>query len=535
MACYDVERKQWRGKTQPSILNPEANIGQIVWNLLSRTPDKVIQIDADRDSHMTCAEMRRRIVRVAMNLRQQGCRRGDIVSLVCTNSENVVPVYMGCLTIGLVVNPLAPIFNKDDLAHMMRQTQSKVVFCDAENRETVEQAAEDAIAEKPMIYVMGESAGEALSIDGLLRPAKGEEQFVPKYLGDSKKLLAIILCSSGTTGLPKGVCLSHAHLIENDVFAEELNAGPIFNFSALFWATGMFAVLTSLYNQRPRVITSKAFNEETLIDVIEKYKVVDVFTPPSYVAALVNHPRFAKADFSSVKRWTMGGAIVSEELQTKLENRLPNGIAKSVYGTSEIGIVTAADTPVVPGAVGTIISNLEVKIVDECDRRLGPMEKGEIRLKFKHKILGYLNNEQATLEAFDEEDFFKSGDIGYFDQSGQLYVVDRIKDIIKYKNYQISPSDLESVIEKIEGVSHVCVTGVPVEDKSSDLATAVIVRKEGSTLTEEQVLQAVNSQVSDFKQLRGGVYFVERLPTSAAGKVLRRAVKEMVINRLSIK
>lgn len=114
-------------------------------------------------------------------------------------------------------------------------------------------------------------------------------------------------------------------------------------------------------------------------------------------------------------------------------------------------------------------------------------------------------------------------------------MVDRIKDIIKYKNYQISPSDLESVIEKIEGVSHVCVTGVPVEDKSSDLPTAVIVRKEGSTLTEKQVLQAVNSQVSDFKQLRGGVYFVERLPTSAAGKVLRRAVKEMVINRLSVK
>ncbi|XP_062548677.1 uncharacterized protein LOC134213550 isoform X3 [Armigeres subalbatus] len=527
MAFYDPERKQWQGKTQPSILNPEANIGQIVWNLLSRAPDKVIQINADEDSYMTCAEMKRRIVRIAMNLQSMGCSRGDIVSLVCTNGENVVPIYVGCLTIGLVVNSLAPVFNKDDLAHMMRQTQSRVVFCDKENREIVEQAAGEAIAKKPMIFVTGNSVGEALSVDVLLRSVKGEEQFVPKYLGDSRKLLAIILCSSGTTGLPKGVCLSHAHLIENDMFAEQLNAGPIFNFSALFWATGMFAVLTSLYYQRPRVITRKPFNEEIVIDAIEKYKVEDIFTPPSYIALLVNHPRFAKADFSSVKRWTMGGAIVSEELRVKLANRLPYGKTKSVYGTSEIGIVTAADTPCVPGAVGTLVSNLEAKIVDECDRRLGPMEKGEIRLKFKHKILGYLNNEQATKEAFDAEDFFKTGDIGYFDQHGQLFVIDRIKDIIKYNNYQVSPSDLESVIEKIDGVKQVCVTGVPLQDKTSDLVTAVVVRKQESTLTEEQLLEAVNNQVSDYKQIRGGVYFVDRLPTSAAGKVLRRAVKEM--------
>lgn len=166
-----------------------------------------------------------------------------------------------------------------------------------------------------------------------------------------------------------------------------MDAGPIFNFSALFWATGMFAMLTSLYNQRPRVITRKPFDADTLIDVIEKYHVEDVFTPPSYVASLVNHPRFAEADFSSVKRWTMGGAIVSEELRKKLADRLPRGVAKSLYGTSEIGIVTAADHPSEHGSVGTLVSNLAVKIVDDAGRRLGPTERGEIRLKYKHKIL----------------------------------------------------------------------------------------------------------------------------------------------------
>ncbi|EDS42065.1 4-coumarate-CoA ligase 1 [Culex quinquefasciatus] len=527
MAKYDPKAKLWRGPACPSVRNPEANLGQVVIDCLSQNPAKVIQINADDGGEMSCAEMKRRIARVVHHLRLLGLRKGDFVSLACGSSENVVPVFIGCLSLGVVVNPLAPVFSKDDYAHMMKMTQSKVVFCDVINREVVEQAVEEAIKVKPVMFVFGNAGGNCRSVEDLLSPVAGEDFFIPEYLGDSNQLMAMVLCSSGTTGLPKGVCLSHANLIEGDVFREAHNCGPIFNFSALFWATGMFAVLTSLYYTRTRVLTSKPFNEELLIDILTKYNIEDVFTPPAYVAVLQNYPNFNRLSFPSIKQWTMGGAMVTQQMSSNLSKKLPNGVAGPIYGTSEMGIISRI--PFAPGSVGTLVRNIEVKIVDDDGHRLGPNQKGEIRLKHKHPMLGYLYNADATLAAFDEEDFFKSGDVGYFDSDGYLYVIDRIKDIIKFNNYQISPSDLETIIEKIDGVKLVCVVGVPLADKSGDLATAVIERNEGAKLTEQEVVGFVDGQVSDFKRLRGGVRFVDELPKSAAGKVLRRVVKEMVL------
>lgn len=529
MAQYDPEAKIWRGPACPSVRNPEANLGQIVVDLLSRDPGKVIQINADDESEMNCGEMKRRIARVANWLSKLGLRKGDFVSLACGSSENVVPVYIGCLAIGVVVNPLAPVFNKDDFAHMMKLTQSKAVFCDEGNREVVEQAAEEAIKVKPAMFVFGKAGGSCRSVEDLLSPVDGEDQYEPEYLGDSKQLMAMVLCSSGTTGLPKGVCLSHANLIEGDVFREAHNCGPIFNFSALFWATGMYAVLTSLFYTRPRVFTAYPFNEVHLIKILSKYNVEDVFTPPSYVAALQNYPHFSKLTFKSIKQWTMGGAMVTQQMITNLSNQLPNGVAGPIYGTSEMGVISRI--PFSPGSVGTLCRNIEAKIVDEDGNHLGPNQQGEILLKHKYPMLGYLYNKEATEAAFDEENFFKSGDVGFFDSDGYLHVIDRIKDIIKFNNYQISPSDLESIIEKIDGVKLVCVVGISLANQSGDLATAVIERNEedGAKLTEEQVIEFVDGQVADYKRLRGGVRFVKELPKSAAGKVLRRLVKEMVL------
>lgn len=134
-----------------------------------------------------------------------------------------------------------------------------------------------------------------------------------------------------------------------------------------------------------------------------------------------------------------------------------------------------------------------------------------------------------TIKAFDDEGFYKTGDIGYFDSEGFLHVVDRIKDIIKYMNFQISPSDLEDIILKIPGVGQVCVAGIPTKDQSSELATAVIVKQPGSSLSAKEVVDTVNDQVSDYKKLRGGVFFVDQLPMTPAGKVLRRSVKDMIV------
>nr|XP_019551233.2 4-coumarate--CoA ligase 1-like [Aedes albopictus] len=531
MATYNPDAKLWTGPELPGVFNPEANLGQIFMNILSRSPSKVIQINADTGYEMTCAEMKLRSVRVALNLRKLGYRPGDLVTLACINTDNVVPVYVGCLTLGLVVNPLAPVFNKDDLAHMMRLTQSKVVFCDENNRAVVQEAAYEAIHVKPRVYVMGAGSKSALSVEDLLASVDGEDSFEAPYLGDSKTTMAAILCSSGTTGRPKGVCYSHSHLIEAEGFAETLNAGPIFSFSQLFWLTGVLSVHTSILCTRPRIITTQSFNADAFFSIIENYKVEDTFTPPACIEAIQNHPRYRKANFSSLKRWTIGGAPVTADILASLGKRFQGTDAKPIYGCSEVGLIVSSMLPFAMGSVGSVAKNTTVKIVDDSGRNLGPNERGEIRARFKHQFLGYLNNPQMTRDASDSEGFFKTGDVGYFDSNGFLYVVDRIKDIIKYMNFQISPSDLEEVILKIDGVKQVCVAGIPTADRSSDLPTAMVVLQLGSQLTEKEIVKAVDQQVGDYKRLRGGVYFVDRLPMSPAGKILRRVVREMLLEK----
>nr|XP_029710358.1 probable 4-coumarate--CoA ligase 1 [Aedes albopictus] len=525
MSQYESANRTWSGPIHPSIFNPEANIGQVVLNILSRTPAKIIQINADTGYEMTCAEMKQRIVRIALHLKSLGYRLGDLATLACNNTDNLVPVYFACVTLGIAVNPLAPVFKRDDLAHMMRLTQSKVVFCDEANRVEVEEAAKEAIRVKPRIYVMGERKGDALSVDELLAPVEGEDSFVPPYLGDSKKLTATVLCSSGTTGLPKGVCLSHAHLIAGELFSDALNAGPIFNFSPLFWMTGVFAAHTSILYTRSRIITTKPFSADTFFSIIERYQVEDIFTPPSTISAIQSHPSYRTVQMSSVKRWLIGGSTVAPEMVTSLRERFSTIDVKAIYGCSEYGCVTS---PMLPN--GSLAKNMTVKITNENGRRLGPNEKGEICLQYNFKFLGYINNKEMTLNAFDGEGFYKTGDIGYFDAEGRLHVVDRIKDIIKYMNFQISPSDLEDIVLKIRGVAQVCVAGIPTEDRSSELATAMIVKQPGSSLSAQEVEDTVNGQVSDYKKLRGGVFFVDQLPMTPAGKVLRRSVRDMIIS-----
>uniref|UniRef100_A0A182R0G8 AMP-dependent synthetase/ligase domain-containing protein n=1 Tax=Anopheles farauti TaxID=69004 RepID=A0A182R0G8_9DIPT len=529
-SVYDAERQLWYGERLPGVWNPAAGIGRIVLDSLARCPNKVIQINADTGRKTTCAEMRLRIVRVAIRLRQLGFKRGDFVSLACGNGEDVVPIFIGCWVIGLAVNPLAPVFAREDFAHMMKQTQSQLVFCDPANRAVVMEAVRDAIRAKDdvRVFVMGPAEGGARSVEELLQPVEGEDDYRPEHLGDATKLLAMVLCSSGTTGLPKGVCLSHAFFVDGMVFSTETSDGPIFNFSSLFWATGIFAVMTSLLHGRPRVLTGKPCQPELLIDLIETYRIENLFTPPSYVTQLLAHPRFARADLSSVRHWQLGGSMVPSELILRLQKHLPNGHVRSIYGSSEVGFITHSEAIVTPGSVGPLAVNIECRVVDEDGHVVGPGVTGELLLRHRYMFLGYLHNEEATKSALTEDGFFRTGDIGYMQADGSLYVIDRIKDIIKYNNYQVSPSELEDIIQKIDGVRQVCVIGIPSPDGSSDMPMAVVERKAGSTVCEEEIIRLVDGQVTDFKRLRGGVRFVEKFPMTPSGKILRRMVKKLI-------
>ncbi|XP_050094696.1 uncharacterized protein LOC126577260 [Anopheles aquasalis] len=535
LCTYDEKSRTWYGPRVTPVFNPAASVGQIFNDILLRSPDRIIQIDVDTGARMSCAEFRQRMIRAVQNLASVGLAKGDIVALANGNSENVGPLFCALLTLGATVNPLAPGFNKQDMAHMLRLTQPKMIFCEDSNYEIVKAAAEEAVQGKsPLLFVVESERADVRHAEELLKETGREELFFPPQIENTREAIALILCSSGSTGLPKGVCWSHAHLI-NMLGCYPISDSTVsFNFSPLYWGSGLFTLIGSFGTASTRLITRKSFCVETFFKAVEKYKANFIFMPPSYAIQVVRHERATEVDFSSIKMLALGGSFVSEELRDRFDRLLPNGRTFNTVGISEVAWVTCDMIQRKRGSVGTPTINVSAKIVDEVTGQdLGVGERGEVLFQFLEPFNGYYGNPEATKATIEERGYTRSGDIGHFDEEGYLFLMDRQKDIFKYRNFTISPSELESIVGRLDGVREVCVVAVPEDaERTSELPAAVIVRQPGSTLDAEQVISFVAGQVSDFKRLRGGVHFFDELPKTQSGKNLRRKVQEMLLAKI---
>lgn len=304
----------------------------------------------------------------------------------------------------------------------------------------------------------------------------------------------------------------------------------MFCFSSLYWLSGFGTLMATTINGATRIITTESFSPELFMYIVEKYKVTAALSAPTYIALLLQSDRLCQSSLSSLKRYFCGGSFVSKELCESMNKYLINGNIQVAYGMTELaGILSMNTTTNNLKSVGKLGNNSKVKLIDSNGQQCGINETGEICCMPLYPFLGYYGDEQNTKQILDDEGWIHSGDIGYFDDEGLLYIVDRKKDILKYMNYQISPSEIEDIILNCLGVSNVCVVGVP-DLVKTDLPAALIVRKNiGPKVTAEEIKDLVKENCSDFKQLRGGVYFVEFLPMTPSGKVLRRKVRDLAI------
>lgn len=323
----------------------------------------------------------------------------------------------------------------------------------------------------------------------------------------------------------------HGKKVKGFIFYRTLETNDVmFCFSSLYWLSGFGTLIATTIRGATRIITTESFSPELLLRIVEKYKVTVVLSSPTYVALLLQNERLRQSSLSSIKRYWCGGSFVAKELCEELNKYLINGTIQVAYGMTEIaGILTLNNSKHNLRSVGKLGLNSKVKIIDDNGQQCGVNETGEICCMPLFPFLGYYGDEENTKQILDEEGWIHTGDAGYFDPDGFLYIVDRKKDILKYMNYQISPTEIESIILNCAGVSNVCVVGVP-DLVRIDLPAAVIVRSNlGPKITSEEIQQIVKEKCSDFKQLRGGVYFVDTLPLTPSGKVLRRKVRDIAI------
>lgn len=338
----------------------------------------------------------------------------------------------------------------------------------------------------------------------------------------------MILCSSGTTGLQKGVCLSHAALayfvqhFNNMIHSDDV----MLCFSQLFWISGVLTILVGTLNGAKRIITTEIFSPELQIRMIENYKIT-IISGSIYNSVLtLKSDKLKTADLSSLKYYFVGGNRVPADMPEEFSKYLKKKSGLSVaYGMSEIGTITFSGKR---ETVGKLTSGRNVKIINDNGKRCGPNVDGEICVKSSVKFLGYFGNEKATRDLFDLEGFLMTGDIGHFDDDGYMYIVGRKKDILKNRGHPFSSGEIEDYLIQRPEIDSVCVVGIP-DGMGSDLPAAFVIRSKNMNIGEEEIIKSVADRFADYYKLRGGVYFVDSFLISSTGKLLRRKVMELAV------
>lgn len=283
--------------------------------------------------------------------------------------------------------------------------------------------------------------------------------------------------------------------IKFSVYRKILTGDVYLSFSSLYWLTGIWALIGGTLAGITRIITTQQFDPDLMLNLIERYGVTFTVTAPSHLARLLQSPLIESTNLSSIRKYCCGGSSVAAELLRKCDTIFPTGIMVA-YGLSEVAGMIAGNETRNDDSVGTLCDGMVVQIVDEDERRQGPHVDGEIYVKAKYIFLGYWGDDVATADVLDKDGWLRTGDIGHFDDDGYLYVVDRKKDILKYRNYQISPSELENLILRCNGVSDVCVVGIP-DAVSTDLPAAVVVKAEGKDVTIDEIKAIIQGKLSN--------------------------------------
>ncbi|CAA6660088.1 unnamed protein product [Spirodela intermedia] len=337
---------------------------------------------------------------------------------------------------------------------------------------------------------------------------------------------AAALLTSGTTGQVKAAVLSHGNFIA--LMAE---CGDLFD-GALFHVFGLMMLLRVIVLGHTMVFLER-LDFVSLLRAVERHRVKFMPVSPPLIVAMVKSDAVDKFDLSSLEVVGCGGAPLGKEVAERFTKRFPHIQIVQGYGLTESGgqaaVTDGAEETLVHGSVGRLGSNMEARIVDPVTgQSLPPGQRGELWLRGPTIMKGYLGDDGATASTLDSEGWLKTGDLCYFNEDGFLFIVDRLKELIKYKAYQVPPAELERVLLSHSEISDAAVVPYPSEE-AGEIPMAYVVRRPGGTLSAEQVMEFVAKTVAPYKKVRR-VAFIESIPKSAAGKILRR---ELITHALS--
>jgi acyl-CoA synthetase (AMP-forming)/AMP-acid ligase II len=509
--------------TKPAVELPNTDLTTVVLRYAEEKADEPALIDGPTGRELTYGQLQQQINHLATGLHEKGFKKGDVCAVFCPNCPEYGVIFLGVAKIGGINTTVNSLYSTSELVHQFKDSGAKFLITIPQFMDRALPAAQEAGIEE--IYVLGEAEGARPFAE--LMQNNGQP---PAVDIDPQKDLVALPYSSGTTGLAKGVMLTHSNLIANMVLSCEMNVlqpgDRMIGVLPFFHIYGMVLILNLAVYRGIPLVTIPRFELEQFLQIVQDYKITSLNLVPPLILALAKHPLVDQYDLSSVRIIGSGAAPLGPELEKSCGERLDVDIYQG-YGLTECAAASHINTAPVPpekrGAVGLVLPNTQSKIIDtETGADLGPNERGEVLIRGPHVMVGYLNNQEATDQCIDAEGWFHTGDIGYFDEDGYFYIVDRVKELIKYKGYQVPPAELEAILVGHPSIADAAVIPSP-DEEAGEIPKAFVVLKED--ISPEDIMAYVADNVAPHKKVRK-VEIVDEIPKSASGKILRRVLVE---------
>jgi acyl-CoA synthetase (AMP-forming)/AMP-acid ligase II len=495
---------------------PDQDLASFTLARTEELGDKPALIDGPTGRTITYAELGEQTQALAGALAGRGIAKGDVVAIYMPNLPEYAVIFHGVIRANATNTTANPLYTSHELAHQLTDSGAKMLFTIPDFLETARGAPDEVGLSD--IVIVGESTGDEPTLADLL--AEGAD--APELDIDPENDLAVLPYSSGTTGLPKGVMLSHRNLVANVLQTCEtipVEDGDVsIGVLPFFHIYGMTVIMNLGLRNGATIVTMPRFDLEGFLGLIEEHGVTVVYVVPPIALALAKHPAVEGRDLSSLRMIMSGAAPLGEDLARAVADRVGAPTIQG-YGMTELSPVShvAPIDSQKGGSIGPPLAGTECRIVDPETGE--DADRGELWVRGPQVMQGYLNNEEETRSTIDEEGWLHTGDVAEMDDEGYYAIVDRLKELIKYKGFQVPPAELEAILINHPAVADCAVIGVP-DDEAGEIPKGFVVVS-GDEVTDEELMAFVAEKVSPQKKLRQ-IERIEEIPKSASGKILRR-------------
>ena len=510
--------------SSPSLTIPDVPLADFVLERARGRGTRAAIVDGPTGRTITYVELPELVDRAAAALAALGLRKGDTCAIFSQNTIHYPVAVLAIARLGAIVTTASPMCTCDDLVRQMEDSRPRMLFTASAVGATALNACARLKDETPVEHVFSFDALDgATPFDDLLA-----HPGTPPHVSIDPEDVVALPYSSGTTGLPKGVMLCHRNLVANIMQLDHLRDGEdtTVAFLPFFHIYGLTVLILLGFRTGATMVVMPRFEIGAYLDLVERYRATVLHVVPPVVLALAKGSAVNGRDLSSVRKLFSGAAPLSADVTNQCCARIGAplqqgyGLTETSPGTHVSSVDPAAAKA---GTVGPPIANTECRVVDPVTLDdVEPGCDGEIWIRGPQVMLGYLNRPDATRDMITADGWLRTGDIGHADADGDFFIVDRVKELIKYKGMQVPPAELESVLLSHPAVAEAAVVAAR-DDEAGEVPRAFVVLK--GTATADALMAYVAERVASYKRIRS-LEFIDAIPKSPSGKILRRLLRD---------